>query len=328
MSTNQQLVLSQAKANILQYCVGVELSEVSTALYDFVVEDKQQGLRFGVHAVPEDFGKSVAFNDYVATLQAADLYERQNCLPIVIVAVNTSTLKTYLGVVVSWNREHPRIYKRVSMREATYRNWGIALDFILSMNDAISVLSQYGINILKRISVEVEGEQGEPCFGEILYMRSFTDTYRMRRKEVVTEKEKFERLLYGIPEDEYPSDKWDELIASAISQVMTIHPQNGNNIKSESFLFTTDLKSLQVYKNYAHKRIGIVFSPQDGDVAAFDGAMLPTVDLQIYSVNPKDLAAFPCGYITMQVDVNELKTMIDAISDFKKTFHQISDYIM
>ena len=53
--------------------------------------------------------------------------------------------------------------------------------------------------------------------GEIMYLRDFCPDYKMSSPTVRSEKAKWNLFINGIPQNEYPNDKLDDLILKKIN---------------------------------------------------------------------------------------------------------------
>lgn len=114
----------------------------------------------------------------------------------------------------------------------------------------------------------------------------------MRQKVDKTEKERFDRMLFGIPEEEYPSDALDAAILRAVKgKLLTGEPI------SETLLFSADSAELQIYKRtYAKANAVLVIEPDLAEVALLN--QIPNIDasksipIEIYSSLPQDVELF------------------------------------
>lgn len=108
------------------------------------------------------------------------------------------------------------------------------------MDNTIRMLSEHGMKIVKTIAVESIQHNGMAHHAKIVYLRDFTEQYKMKQKIVVDEREKFNRLFNGIPEDEYPNDFLDNSILEMVNQKFS-----GAKLTSSMMLFSSDLRELQ-----------------------------------------------------------------------------------
>lgn len=79
--------------------------------------------------------------------------------------------------------------------------------------------------------------------GEVIYFRKLSEDYKMNSPQNLTEKDRFDRVLNGTPEEEYPKDKLDEII---YQRFIDVYPNA--KVKSETFLFSTDLANIRMKK--------------------------------------------------------------------------------
>lgn len=280
-----------AETEIIANCGDVKIHKAIGPLYDYIVRDKSQGLQFAVNVVSHTFLRTKSFQDYLKTLDSADYSINSNQLPILLMAVNEQSRTASIGYVLAWHRGRPYIYHNINMRPSNERNWVIVLNQLLSMNEIIRILNRDGIKIVKHISVE-HNINGIPHFGEIVYLRSFSDAYKMKQKVVKTDKERFDRMLFGIPEDEYPSDELDTAILNAVRSVLT-----AKDPVSKTLLFSTDLSELQFYKRNYSKANGILaIEPDMAQVAMLKELpnipISKTIPIEFYSGIPQDSDTF------------------------------------
>lgn len=329
---SDRISIIQAQADIIRFCGNVKIVEESSTIYDFTVHDVKQGLSFGVYVVSSKYETTSIFKEFQNNIQSANLYDSTYRMPIILMAVNTNSQSSSFGIVVSWHREKPTINQKISMRESNEKSWSIALDHILSMNDAICVLSSYGVNIKKTIRIESKRNDGMPCYGEIVYLRNFSDSYKMNQKIVTNEKERFERLVYGIPENEYPSDVLDKIIIEAVKQKWSIIPYGEHDCKSESVLFTTDLKELQIYKNYYSIAITVEVQPNWNDIPQYllpmlNGLELVSIPIFVFCHSKEDFDFFSKDQILCHnISIDEWKEKSEEIKKLNTTVHQINEY--
>ena len=126
------------------------------------------------------------------------------------------------------------------------------------INSIIRILSEKTISIIKRIKINEVDNQGRYHTAEIIYLRTFSNEYKMQQKEVVDEKEDFKRMIYGIPENEYPSDMLDKDLLEVVQQK---YPTA--KVKSSLMLFNSELRDFeQEIRNYHYyNTITLILEP-------------------------------------------------------------------
>ena len=155
-------------------------------------------------------------------------------------AVNESTETAMIGIQVGWRFGRPIIFKKPTMMSVTQENADKIINSVKMMDNTIRMLSEHGMKIVKTIAVESIQHNGMAHHAKIVYLRDFTEQYKMKQKIVVDEREKFNRLFNGIPEDEYPNDFLDNSILEMVNQKFS-----GAKLTSSMMLFSSDLRELQ-----------------------------------------------------------------------------------
>lgn len=187
-------------ANILyRINQGFQLERINSDIYDFTALSPMDGLRFAIKVGSSTFTESVAFSEYVDLLSSRSFEEDDEQIPIVLMCVNESTEEARMGFVVGWKFFNPVIYKKVAFQTVNGQNWTAFVDNVKAMDSVIRLLSENTISVVKRIWINEIDQGGRHHGAEIIYLRKFTNNYKMQQKEVSDEKERFDRILHGIP---------------------------------------------------------------------------------------------------------------------------------
>ena len=218
----------------------IKLEQTDGSLFDILATNPSDELRFGVNVVASSFSDTNSYAIYLEYLNNVDYSERDNRLPIVIVSVNESSESAKIGIQIGWRFGRPVVFKRPFMMKLTNENANRILDAIKTMDETIRILSVHGMKVIKYISISKQDQRGMNHHAQIVYMRDFTEEYKMKPKEVVDERKKFNRLLNGVPEDEYPNDFLDNSILSMVQQQFP-----DAQMRSSLMLFSSDLRDIQ-----------------------------------------------------------------------------------
>lgn len=254
---------------LLRNIPNLKLEQVFSNYYDVVATEMETGIRFGIYITSSFFSRSENYARYLNNLKSINLENENNRLPIIIVAVNEKAETAMFGVQFGWKRGKAIIYTKPSMRKISSENTAILMDIIKSMDETIRVLSEESIKVVKKI--HLEKRTGLLVHrAEIVYLRDFTQEYKMYQKEVVDERERFERSTYGRPQIKYPEDFLDEIIYNA---VLKEYPDAR---KSNSLLlFSTNLGELQEYSRYTKLTSYIRVKP---DIDVLPQELLPILE--------------------------------------------------
>lgn len=255
-----------------------------------------------------------------------DFTQKMYRLPIILMVVEEQTERAKIGFVVGWRFGKPCIYRNFELRILNEKNANVCLQIIKSMDEVIRVLSADELNVLKRITFSKKLHDKRIQQAEVLYLRKLSTTYRMKQKEIVNEKQRFERLLKGTPEEEYPKDNLDKLILKGIKGKF-----RNAKMKSKLILFSTDLKELQSYKNVHRLKASLLVSPNLNELPDIALSMLNGmemlnivldvfVDVIFYEKVFDNISFFlnePLeGWVKKISELNELKKTMESITMF------------
>lgn len=139
---------------------------------------------------------------------------------------------TMFGILSYWDFERCFYNENIKWRELNELNLDWLKVFLSAQRGNIRFLPNHMFRVEKIISLN----SSSLLEGEIRYLRKFQGDYRMRKTKMQSNTDKFNKLLYGIPEDEFPTDALDNYI---FSHVKKVYP--AAEVKSNLILFETDL---------------------------------------------------------------------------------------
>lgn len=259
-------------------------------------------------------------------LNRVDYTQAVNQIPIVLLVVDEPKESAKIAFLVGWRYGKPRIYKNFELRNLNQKSAGICLQIIKSMDEVIRVLSIDDLNVLKTITFSKKLAGGRVQQAEILYLRKLSSTYRMSQKEVVDEKERFERLLKGTPEEEYPQDELDELILESVK----IQFKNAK-VRSKLMLLSVDLADLQSYKGVHCVHTMLIVSPclanlPEIALSMLDGLKLFSVGLDIFVDNIFYQEAFDGVSFDKEEPIEGWLKKVTEWNKLKETMRPITGY--
>ena len=260
-----EIILCRIVANQLYKRIeGIGITMSNDSLYDLKVEEITSGLIFGVKVGDLDYPTSQQYATYLSELEQRSYGFKEERLPIMLMCADKEAETIKFGYQLTWNRYRASIQTKVTLREITPDNWAVMIENLKEMDKVIRMLNDDKISIIKRYFVERKIPTGGVAHAEIIYLRRFTDLYKMKQKEVVTKEERFHRMLTGIPEDEYPNDILDKLIFKGLDQVFP-NPQK----KSQILLLNTELQDLKRELERSQKSFTISYEPDFCDLTSY-----------------------------------------------------------
>lgn len=263
----EEVIFCRIVANLLyKRITGISITFSNLPHYDLVVEEKQSGLVFGVKVGMMDYPSTDMYREYLELLEKSQYVLKEERLPIILMCADKESENIRFGYQLTWERYRASVQTKVTLRDITPETWDEMVSNLKEMDRVIRVLDSEKISIIKRIAVEKKMQWGGIAHGEIIYLRRFTEHYKMQTKEVKTEQEQFHRMISGIPEDEYPNDILDEVILKGVD---SIYP-NPRRI-SQVLLLNTELMDLKRNLVCSKKAFNIRIEPEYSDLINYNG---------------------------------------------------------
>ena len=265
--STDEVIFCRIVANLLYKKInGIIVTFSNTPLYDLVVEEKQSELLFGVKVVAMDYLASNDYQSYLKLLEESKYELKDERTPIILMCADKDTEIIRFGYQLTWERYRATVQTKVTLRDITPENWETMIANLKEMDRVIRILENDKISVIKRIAVEKKMSWGSIAHADIIYLRRFTEQYKMQKKEVQTEQERFNRMLIGIPEEEYPNDILDEFILKGVESVFP-NPQK----KSQILLLNTELQDLKRELERSKKEFKIRIEPEFSDLLNYQG---------------------------------------------------------
>ena len=296
---------------------NITLVQSDDNVYDILCSSNIDELRFGINVMSSSFSTSNTYERYLNYLDSVDYSDKNYRIPILLMAVNESTETAMIGIQIGWRFGKPTIFKKPSMMSLTKENSNKILDAVKSMDETIRLLSEYGMKIIKTINLDKSAPNGMNHYASMVYLRDLTEQYKMKPKIVVNEREKFNRLLTGIPEEEYPNDFLDEAVLEMVKQVFPYA-----NMKSKLLLFSNELRDLQQLSQTIRLTSELFVEPNlnglpDIAITMLNGLKLVHFGIDVFVDNPFSKPYFE----------NLSFTKIEPIEGWLKTFNNYSKAI-
>lgn len=263
----EQVIFCRIVANLLYRRIdGINITLSNSTLYDLVIEEKSCGLFFAVKVGDMDYPYTEDYQLYLKALSERNYWTQDERLPIILMCADKNSEEIKFGYQLTWQRYRASIQTKVTLRDMTVENWEDMIVNLKEMDRVIRVLDNGKISVVKRIAIEKKIPAGGVSHGDIIYLRRFTNVYKMQQKEVSNEQEQFKRMLFEIPEEEYPHDLLDDLIMQGIENV---YP--GAKKKSSILSLNTELQDLSRELDRTKKEVRIRIEPNFADLQNYQG---------------------------------------------------------
>lgn len=146
---------------------------------------------------------------------------------------------TMFGILSYWDFDRYFVNNQINWREYNIQNINWLITQISIRRGSIKLLDSSMCRVVKTIYLNHD----DIIDGEIKYLRSFRETYKMKDTSMLSEEDRLMRLIHGTPEDDYPQDELDKVL---YHKVVNTYPNA--KVKSNLLLFDTELLDLRFLK--------------------------------------------------------------------------------
>lgn len=316
----------QIAATLLyRYCGKIRIERVSSPLWDLIItvlgDSKYQ---FAVKLVRSSFRRTTEYKTYLQNI----VVDKSSCSkPIVLLCVNEKEETATIGMLLGffWNKAY--LNDSLVMNRFDESSWAVLNERLLATGRDIHPIMSDKYMVVKEISVSVNKDRDNYSEGKIVYLRNLSETYKMQvSPKDLSFNEKFERLLNGIPQQEYPDDFLDKIIQKAICRQ---YPDN--NSHNSLMIFSSDIRDVFLNYNRYPSRIDVPLTfTVEGDFDELKkvvGTILPSsITLNLLTF-PCEEANFTGVSLSYGLKANDISNEIKEIFDLLPSYHQIKEYL-
>lgn len=324
MKDNRWRCIQIAATLLYRYCGKIRIEGVNSSLCDLIVTVlNQDRYKFAVKLVSSSFRRTVEYKEYLQNLEAN---KSASSMPIVLLSINEKEETATIGLLLGffWNKAF--LNESLVMNKFNETSWAILQERLMAVSKNIHPIMSGNYMVVKEISVRIRKEGDRSIEGKFVYLRNLSETYKMQAvPENLSFKDKFYRLLNGIPQQEYPTDFLDEVIQKSINRQFP-----DNNSHSSLMVFSTELRNVFLkYNRYFKKDIPLTFTI-DGNLDELNKLVgiiqLPSITLNLLTL-PEDELAFNGISLFYGLKVIDIANEIKMIFDLKPSYHQVKEYL-
>lgn len=324
MKENKWRCIQIAATLLYRYCGKIRIEGVSSQLWDLVVTVlNNPQYQFVVKLVSSSFRKT---NEYKKYLQNIETNKSSCSKPIVLLCVNEKEETATIGLLLGyfWNRAY--MNDSLVMNKFNESSWAILNERLTAIDKNIYPIMSGNYMVVKEISVTVSNGINNSSEGKFVYLRNLSGTYKMQASpENLSFKEKFDRLLNGIPQNEYPTDFLDRIIQDAVSKQFP-----DNKLHSSLMVLSTEIRDVFLnYNIYSKIDIPLTFTIDGNfdELKKIVGIILPasmTLNLLTF---PQEEANFNGISLSYGLKANNIANEIKYILDLQPSYHQVKEYL-
>ena len=220
---------------------------------DYLVSEEESKMKFYAVVKPSD---GAEWEKCVKSLEQYLELQKTEKLNVIVYKLSEDG-KWLLGMLCYWNFERLRFNKNIHWRPLNDNSIEWLKMQLKARHARIAFLPLDYIRVVKTIDLRAEGYYD----ARIIYLRRFYgEEYRMQEHTEVTQEERFDRLLNGTPQNEYPHDSLDDFI---LEEIRTIYPNA--SLKNKLLLFDVDLLNYRLEKENKKQIIELELQIVEGD---------------------------------------------------------------
>lgn len=313
---------------ILKNIHGYEVSFVGNNFFDLIARERESDFTFGIKIGGYTYIQSKDFQErYIPNLE--NFYKNavsNKAIPICIICVNEQTEEYRFGIIVSVRWGAVKVFSNPFLTKLTNLNVPKIIELMKESDYLIRALNNDSMGVLKTVSFSLYKNNSHTFNAFVAYRRNFSYQYKILTPEIISEKEKFERSIHGIPQDEYPSDLFDNIVKEALEKKF-----EDVSIHNSLYLFTTDRAELRIkYEQYKRRNLTIIIStPQIEEVLSSlsNVITLPKITLSLLVLRSTPDNLFLDELIPLEKNINEWKQIYMWLNKFGNTFTDIRNLL-
>jgi len=228
-----------AEKVIADYWGDGNVKVFATLITDVIINCPEVEMSFAAKVMPMT-ASDEEVNDYRGKVSSSIQLRGAPKLPVVIIKVEENTGEAELGIVLYYQYGTPAIERDINYIPMDGGHRARLIDELKAADKVIRVLEMANCKVIKTIRMPLS-QNGHDYMARLVYARDLSLNYRMKSHEKMTDAERFEYNLKGIPEGDYPVDKLDEKMLEAVRG----QGYKDADMVSQLLLFSTELRDLK-----------------------------------------------------------------------------------
>ena len=234
MNEIKQIRIIQLTASLLLRMNGdIEIEQANSELYDIVIVTHGDKSRCLVRVIDEEFFQNGEIERFFKYLYTKSAWEEMGGYPLCLVKIDEQKLALDFQVVARDEWGEYNIDDDIHLDRLDVKGLKWLINEIRKWNHNISFLDRDVHGIIKSIGLDKD-IYGNRIPAKIIYIRDFSDDYKMNSQKPSNDEETREKQVYVHMQKEYPQDILDDAILTA---VRSLHPEA--QMRSD-LLITTD----------------------------------------------------------------------------------------
>lgn len=320
-------IIQFAASLLLQLDRNLKVYQANSSLYDIIIETPGDKAICLARVIDDDFLASEGFAAYMHELRSQSAIAEIDGNPLCLIKLDEVDLSLDFQIIGWRDFEGYKIEESINFQRLIAENVDYLINEIRKLNHTIRILDMDNVKVIKHIRLEVDSF-GHRVPAEIVYLRDFTDGYKMAQIEPETEEEEREKRETGHFQRQYPSDILDEAIIDAVKN---IYPQAGG---FNSLLVTNmdyrKLLEIQMHSKHEEAEIRIIpdFENLPLEVIARMGRIKGLrFRLDIYIQPSPESHLYDNEGFELRLPMNNWIDTLNRYTEVLKTMHRVKDLV-
>lgn len=305
---------------IRHYWGSENVKKLVTKITDLIITCPEFDLSFAVKVMPMTVSEE-ELNAYKAKVSNSMLLRGAPKVPVVVIKVDEVTGKAVLGIVLYFEYGAPAVERDIRFFPMDGNNKVLIEEELKVADKVIRYLDIANCKVIKTIFIPVK-QQGRDYMARLVYARDLSLSYSMKSHDEMTDSERFEYYLKGIPEDDYPKDGLDIGMLEAVKRQGYVDTV----MKSQLLLFSTELRNLRRLYNRPSEEANFIILPEMSSCLRLpNGFTLKDFNVDMF-IDNGDASIFPDRYFSMEVAIKNANEYYD-FADGLKTLIGIKKFL-
>lgn len=309
-----------AEEVICHYWGSENVKNLVTKISDLIIICPEVDMSFAVKVMPMTVSET-ELNAYKAKVCNSILLRGAPKVPVVVIKIDEMTGAAELGIVLYYEFGAPAVEQDICFFSMDANNKSRIIEELKIADKVIRYLDIANCKVIKTIFIPVK-RQGREYMARIVYARDLSLSYRMKSHDEMTDSERFEYILKGIPEADYPRDGLDIGMLEAVKK----QGYGDADMKSQLLLFSTELRNLRRLYNRPSDMVNFIILPDLSSCFGLpNGLPLKSFNVDMF-IDLGDASVYPDRHFSMEISIKNANEYYD-FSDGLKTLIGIKKFI-
>lgn len=307
--------------DVIRHYWGEEnVKNLVTKISDLLITCPQVEMSFAAKVMPMAVSED-EMKAYQAKIGNSMLLRGAPKVPVVIIKVDEETGESALGIVLYFDYGTPTVEREIQFIPMDAGNNGRIIEELKIADKVVRYLDIANCKVIKTIFMPIK-QQGREYMARLVYARDLSLSYSMVSHDEMTDNERFEYILKGINEDDYPRDGLD------IGMLKAVKNQGYDNaeMKSQLLLFSTELRDLRKIYDRPSTVVNFIVIPELSSCPALpNGFLLKDFNVDMF-IDLGDENVYHDHHFSLEISLESPKDYYD-FTDGLRTLTPIKKFL-